>query len=76
MIRVDAYQWQGKIYATQEAATRAIDAAIGDLVTHHARALVALDKYTATIAYLEANAGEIGQIAALQKDLGVHDEND
>lgn len=69
MRRIEAYRTaDGRIFADHRAAVRHADELAGAAITKHARALATLDKYTATVSYLEQHAAELATIAELIRD--------
>lgn len=67
--KVNGYTFRGEFYPTEQACRKVVENAMGAIVSLHAGRLAQLDKYTATIAYLEEHAKELAKIAMFQEEL-------
>lgn len=76
MERITAYRWRGQIFETKREAEKAIDEALGVIIVKHSRALVAIEKFTATTEYLESNLADFHEAYLLLQDKAVLTDDD
>lgn len=65
---ITAYRFRGQIFDSKDKALKHIDELIGSILTRHAHRLAQIDKYKATLEYLEENAADFYEIHLLQED--------
>lgn len=76
MERITAYRWRGQIFETKHEAEKAIDEALGAIITKHSHAVAAIGKYAATAEYLESHLADFHEAYLLQQDKTVLTDDD
>ena len=72
---VKVYRFRGKLFETEREARKHIDELIGEILCKHARQLCRIDKYSATIEYLENVIDDFQEVYLLKDDLRVIDRD-